>query len=230
MFTIFIILASLVRATLSTNLALPRLTDAGSAFASGSWSLVQQGTSGVSGMQLAVVSETRYLTNEHNPLLTEDGNPAWTVELNLVTHEVRPLHAVSNTWCATGSFFSNGTLLSSGGNPVVITGEDGLQALRFFTPCQDGTCDLWEIQSVVRTTHRLGLKTDQSLSVLIFGGATANGWINNASANNPSYEFYPPKNINDSQPFLASTLNVNLFPIFIGLPDGTHLLQQIEKP
>jgi hypothetical protein len=61
-------------------------------------------------------------SSEHNPLMTEDGNPAWTAELNLNTHIVRPLHALSNTWCATGSFLGNGTLLSSGGNPIVITG------------------------------------------------------------------------------------------------------------
>jgi hypothetical protein len=104
--------------------------------------------------------------------MTEDGNPAWTAELNLNTHVVRPLHALSNTWCATGSFLGNGTLLSSGGNPIVITGtvqkfdcvrfkwaegllnvgQDGLQALRFFTPCEDGACDIWENSSVVRTT------------------------------------------------------------------------------
>jgi hypothetical protein len=68
-------------------------------------------------------------SSEHNPLMTEDGNPAWTAELDLNTHVVRPLHALSNTWCATGSFLGNGTLLSSGGNPIVITGTQvGLSA------------------------------------------------------------------------------------------------------
>ncbi|KAJ7599807.1 glyoxal oxidase N-terminus-domain-containing protein [Mycena floridula] len=236
MFTILVTLATLLQGTLSTNVTFPSPLDAGSAFASGSWSLVQPGTSGVSGMQLKVVTETTAVIFdkvEHNPLLTEDGNPAWTAELNLVTHEVRPLHALSNTFCATGSFFSNGTMLSLGGNPMVITGEDGLQALRFFTPCQDGTCDIWENQSVVRTTSPRWYAASARLedgSVLIFGGGTANVYINSAAVNNPTYEFYPPKNINGfngvqiPSPFLVSTLNANLFPFLIGLPDGTHFI------
>ena len=40
--------------------------------------------------------------------MTENGEPAWTAELNLNTHVVRPLHALSNTWCATGGFLGIG--------------------------------------------------------------------------------------------------------------------------
>ncbi|KAJ6622429.1 glyoxal oxidase N-terminus-domain-containing protein [Mycena sp. CBHHK59/15] len=232
MFHLLVTLATLAHCALSRDVSSPSVLDPLSTFASGAWSLVQQGTSGVSGMQLAIVTETTAVIFdkvEHNPLMTEDGNPAWTAELNLNTHVVRPLHALSNTWCATGSFLGNGTLLSSGGNPIVITGQDGLQSLRFFTPCQDGTCDIWENSSVVRTTSPRwypGSVRIEDGSVIIFGGATANGWMNNATANNPSYEFYPPKNINGFKglkipsPFLASTLNANLFPIVMELPDG----------
>ena len=103
--------------------------------------------------------------SEHNAL-TVDGHIAWAAELNLNTQAIRALNPLSNTWCATGSFLGNGTLLSSGGNPVVITGmsvsrcpplssgkyllpacclgQNGLQALRLFTPCTDGTCDIFE--------------------------------------------------------------------------------------
>ncbi|KAJ7027174.1 glyoxal oxidase N-terminus-domain-containing protein [Mycena alexandri] len=257
MFHLLVSLASLAHCAWSSDVSSP---DPPSTFASGAWSLVQQGTSGVSGMQLAIVTETTAVIFdkvEHNPLMTEDGNPAWTAELNLNTHVVRPLHALSNTWCATGSFLGNGTLLSSGGNPIVITGQDGLQALRFFTPCQDGTCDIWENSSVVRTTsprwYPASVRIEDG-SVIIFGGATANGWMNNATANNPSYEFYPPKNINGEfivlkfpilfvsadydegfnglkipSPFLASTLNANLFPIVIELPDGNLFVAANQK-
>jgi hypothetical protein len=92
-------------------------------------------------MQLAVVSETKaiiydkvfvlpspmallaltILPREHNPL-TVNGHVAWAVELDLNTQQVRALNPLSNSWCATGSFISNGTLVNSGGNPIVITG------------------------------------------------------------------------------------------------------------
>ncbi|KAF8155223.1 glyoxal oxidase N-terminus-domain-containing protein [Mycena galopus ATCC 62051] len=233
MLHVLLTLASLAHGALSNNVSSPSVLDPSSTFVSGAWSLVQQGTSGVSGMQLIIVTETTALIFdkvEHNPLMTENGEPAWTAELNLNTHDVRPLHALSNTWCATGGFLSNGTFLSTGGNPIVITGEDGLQALRFFTPCQDGKCDIWENSSLVHTTSPRWYPGSVRLedgSALIFGGATANGWMNNATANNPSYEFYPPKNINGfnglkiPSPFLATTLNANLFPIVMELPDGT---------
>lgn len=57
--------------------------------------------------------------SEHNPLIV-DGHPAWAVELDLNTHESRVLHPLSNTWCASGSFLSNGTLVSTGGSPIRI--------------------------------------------------------------------------------------------------------------
>ncbi|KAJ7199434.1 glyoxal oxidase N-terminus-domain-containing protein [Mycena pura] len=226
-------LASLAHRALSSNVSSPSVLDLPSTFVSGAWSLVQQGTSGVSGMQLMIVTETTALIFdkvEHNPLMTENGEPAWTAELNLNTHVVRPLHALSNTWCATGGFLGNGTVLSTGGNPIVITGENGLQALRFFTPCQDEKCDIWENSSLVHTTSPRWYPGSVRLedgSILIVGGAMDNGWINNATASNPTFEFYPPKNINGfngvriPSPFLSATLRANLFPIVMELPDGT---------
>jgi hypothetical protein len=52
-------------------------------------------------------------------------------------------------------------------------------------------------------------------------------YINSAGVNNPSYEFYPPKNINGHNgtkipsQFLVDTLNGNLFPHMFVLPDTT---------
>ncbi|KAJ7589706.1 glyoxal oxidase N-terminus-domain-containing protein [Mycena floridula] len=232
------ILTSLVHQTLASNVSFPSLDPR--AFVSGTWSLVQQGTTGVSAMQLAVVSETTAVIFdkvEHNPL-TVNGHVAWSVELNLNTKTVRALNPTSNTWCATGSFLGNGTLLSSGGNPIVITGQDGTQGLRFFTPCSDGTCDIFENQNVIRLTSKRWYPSSVRIedgSVIIFGGSTNGGFINGASGNNPSYEFYPPKNINGfngvkiPSPFLSSTLNSNHFPILIELPDGTIFVAANQK-
>ncbi|KAF9028787.1 copper radical oxidase [Hymenopellis radicata] len=184
----------------------------------GQWSLVQNGTTGVSALELAVTSENTVIVLdkvEHNPL-TVDGHVAWVSEVNLETKAIRALNPASNTWCATGSFLSNGTLVSSGGNPVVITGEDGRQALRLFTPL---TSKRWYPASV----------RVEDGSVLIFGGSMEQAYINNASINNPTYEFFPSKNINGiasngiqiPSQFLHDTLNGNEFPIMVYLPDGT---------
>ncbi|KAF9028800.1 copper radical oxidase [Hymenopellis radicata] len=208
----------------------------------GQWSLVQNGTTGVSGMQLAVTSENTVIILdkvEHNPL-TVDGHVAWVSEVNLETKAIRALNPASNTWCATGSFLSNGTLVSSGGNPVqvVITGEDGRQALRLFTPCNDGTCDIFENQDVIRLTsfrwYAASVRLEDG-SVLIFGGSTIGGFTNNASIINPTYEFFPSKNINGfngvqiPSQFLHDSLNANHFPIVMYLPDGTIFVAANQK-
>jgi hypothetical protein len=63
-------------------------------------------------------------------------------------------------------------------------------------------------------------------SAMIMGGSTRGGWINNATTNNPTIEYFPPKNINGfngvpvPSQFLTGTLNSNLFPIAFLLPDG----------
>ncbi|KAF5372571.1 hypothetical protein D9758_005210 [Tetrapyrgos nigripes] len=189
-------------------------------YASGQWSLVQDGLSGVSALELAVVSETTVMIFdrvESNPLQT-NGHVAWGAELNLVTRTVRPLNPTSNTWCGTGSFLSNGTMVSSGGNPVLIVpvGENGLASIRLFDPCEDGKCDVVEDQRA-----RL-----EDGSVLLFGGSWDGGIINNSTVINPTYEFFPPKNIHGHNgtpiysSFLQNTLNDNYFPIVITLPDG----------
>ncbi|KAJ7753128.1 glyoxal oxidase N-terminus-domain-containing protein [Mycena maculata] len=198
----------------------------------GTWSLVQQGTTGVSGMQLAVTTETTaiiYDKVEHNPL-TVDGHVAWAVELDINTQQVRALNPLSNSWCATGSFLGNGTLVNSGGNPVVITGANGLQALRLFSPCTNGTCDVYENPTRIRLTSPRWYPSSVQIedgSIIIFGGSVSGGFINSAGVNNPSYEFFPPKNINGfdglqiPSQFLTATLNGNQFPNLVTLPDGT---------
>ncbi|KAF8996332.1 copper radical oxidase [Cyathus striatus] len=185
-------------------------------------------------MQLAITSETTAIILdkiEHN-LLTVNGHMAWASELNLETLSVRALNPLSNTWCATGSFLGNGTLISSGGNPIVNeTGKrlNGLQAIRFFTPCTSGDCDILEDPAHIHLTSNRWYPSSVRIedgSVIIFGGSIWGGFINSIWGNNPSYEFYPPKNINGyngeriPSQFLVDTLNGNHFPIMIQLPDG----------
>ncbi|KAF7317558.1 hypothetical protein MKEN_00842700 [Mycena kentingensis (nom. inval.)] len=198
----------------------------------GQWSFAQKGTTGVSGMQLAVVSESRAIIFdkvEHNPLQI-NGHPAWAAELNLNTQQVRALDVVTNSWCATGSFLSNGTFVNSGGNPAALTSGNGLQGIRLFTPCDDGKCGVYENTARVHLASKRWYPSSVRIedgSVMIFGGSVSGGFANGPGINNPTYEFYPPKNIHGlnglpvPSKFLQDTLNANHFPNMVYLPDGT---------
>ncbi|KAF4582450.1 hypothetical protein EYR38_002574 [Pleurotus pulmonarius] len=204
-------------------------------------------------MQLAVVSETKAIIFdkvEANPLQTQ-GHAAWSAEIDLPSRTVRPLNPITNTWCATGSFLSNGTFIHSAGNPFVDIGQgdigpDGRQALRMFTPCNDESCDIIEDAQHLRLTSKRWYAASARLedgSMMIFGGSMANAFINNATINNPTFEFFPPKNINglhlspSSKPllmllhpgfnglqiptkFMVDTMKGNHFPNVHTLPDG----------
>lgn len=214
-----------------------------SADASPTWSLMQVGDTRVHAMQLAVISATHAIVIdkvEHNTI-TIDGHPAWAALYDLRTNEVRPLNMRSNSFCAGGTFLSNGTFINVGGNPVVVdsTGAadfgdlNGLQAVRLFHPelCDDqgNGCDIIEAPHRLRLAsprwYNTVLRLDDG-SAMILGGSTRGGWINNATTNNPTIEYFPPKNINGfngvpiPSPFLVETLNSNLFPIAFLLPDG----------
>ncbi|TFK30187.1 copper radical oxidase [Coprinopsis marcescibilis] len=208
----------------------------------GQWTLREQGMTGVNAMQLVVISSTLVLIVdkvEHNPL-DVNGHPAWGALYNLETHETTPLNIQSNSFCAGGAFLSNGSLVNVGGNPIVedytssadFGDLDGLQAIRLFHPCNSDTgsgCDFYENHDRIRMASPRWYNTVLRISdgsVMIIGGSKKGGWINNSTVNNPTIEYYPPKNIDglNGMPvpiqFLQDTLNSNLFPIAFSLPDG----------
>jgi hypothetical protein len=210
------------------------------------WTLVQKGTTGVNAMQLAVVSATHALIMdkvEHNPLTIDSGHPAWGALFNLDTYAVTPLRVQSNSFCAGGAFLGNGTLANVGGNPVVedhtspadFGDTGGTQAVRLFAPCDDapdaaGGCDvIAEHAERVRLASPRWYATVLRIedgSAMILGGSTRGGWMNNSTTNNPTVEYFPPKNLHGANgtpvrlQFLIDTLNSNLFPIAFALPDG----------
>ncbi|TDL27423.1 galactose oxidase [Rickenella mellea] len=204
------------------------------------WSLVQKGSTGVAAMQIAVISTTHAIIIdkvEHNPL-SINGHPAWGTLYNLNTHALKPLNIKSNSFCAGGTFLSNGTLINVGGNPVVsdhtsaadFGDVDGLQAIRIFHPCEGNdvsNCDMYENHARIRMASPRWYNTVLRISdgsAMIIGGSKKGGWINNATTNNPTVEYYPPKNIGGSNglpirlQFFVDTLNSNLFPIAFSLP------------
>ena len=205
------------------------------------WILTQTGSTGVNAMQLAIISDSHALIVdkvEHNPLEI-NGHPAWGALYNLRTHSVKPLSMQSNSFCAGGSFLGNGTMLNVGGNPVVedftsaadFGDVDGIQAVRLFHPCDSedvGGCDILDNPSRTHLASPRWYNTVIRISdgsAMILGGSTKGGWMNNATVNNPTIEYYPPKSILNPgipvhSPFLASTLNSNLFPAAFPISNG----------
>lgn len=201
------------------------------------WELLVKGHTGVSAMQITVVSDKYALIFdrvEHNPLQIK-GHPAWGALYNLDTHEVKPLDLKSNSFCAGGGFLGNGTLISFGGNPASAfkPGEfgdtNGLQSIRFYTPCDDGECSVGEYDQIKLTSPRW-YSTAARLgdgSLMIVGGSRRGAFRNSPSINNPTIEYFPAKLFSFAtkhaktqiySPFLDRTLGANLFPIVITLP------------
>jgi len=115
------------------------------------------GSSGVAGMQLAVVDDEHVILfdrAEHNPIFTANGNNAWSGLLNIRDHKVRPLKLKTNSFCAGGGWLSNGTLLNYGGTSQSnIPSGNGYQGIRLFTPLPEG--HVWE------DPHRVHLTTNR---------------------------------------------------------------------
>ncbi|KAH7099405.1 glyoxal oxidase N-terminus-domain-containing protein [Auriculariales sp. MPI-PUGE-AT-0066] len=210
------------------------------------WSLTQPGTTGVAAMQIVVVSETQILIVDkvqHNPL-TINGHVAWSSIYSLTNNTVRPVDVQTNSFCASGNFLSNGTLVNIGGNlaiftngttqyPQPIPNTNGLQGLRHFyvDQCTDSAsqCAFYESPNRIRLTSWRWYPSSLRLqdgSVLVVGGSLTGAFMSNSSLDNPTMEFYPPKALNGfngtaiPSPFLVDTLNANLFPITYLLPSG----------
>ncbi|PIA54563.1 hypothetical protein AQUCO_00900849v1 [Aquilegia coerulea] len=137
---------------------------------------------------------------------------AHSVEFDPTTNQIRPLTILTDTWCSSGQFLPDGTLLQTGGD------LDGLKKIRKFAPCEpDKFCDWLELSDVELATGRW-YSTNQILpdgSVIIVGGRAAH-----------SVEYYPPKAAAPVQlPFLAEVEDNqmdNLYPYVHLLPNG-HL-------
>ncbi|QRW03532.1 glyoxal oxidase [Ceratobasidium sp. AG-Ba] len=212
------------------------------------WTFNSGGTTGVGAMQLAVLNDQTVIIIdklEKNPLHDSSDRPVWADVYTIASQALRPLKLITNSFCATGSWLSNGTLVNFGGNPLVqepnVTAKDGLQGkcprffeqlrVRHFNPCtSSGTCNFFENPQRVRLASQRWYPSSVRLSdgsVLVFGGAHGGDWTNNPSLNNPTYEYYPAKNIAGrnglpiSSQFLVDSLPHNMFPHIMLLPSNS---------
>ncbi|KAK7449323.1 hypothetical protein VKT23_013466 [Stygiomarasmius scandens] len=202
------------------------------------WHFVQNGTSGIIALEATVLSPTLMLLFDR-PLgdpLKINGHDAWGGLWNLETNSVTALDVKSNSFCASGGFLSNGTMVSIGGNGVELppnqtipTEGDGLMAIRIWEPCDDPTglsCSLIEDDKTLHLAKRRWYTTAVRIfdgSLMIVGGMHNQSiFWNFPELTENSIEFFPSKDGGEPRPsdFLARTLPVNLFPRVFALPDG----------
>jgi len=110
---------------------------------------------------LTIVAETE---NNSLTVTTPNGNthPAWGTSYDLATNVATPMSVTSNTFCAGGFSLANGSWAVFGGNqPTTYQGvavkdktnnpsgaspyddQEGGEAIRMLTPCDDGSCQ-WQ--------------------------------------------------------------------------------------
>lgn len=196
----------------------------------GKWKLLVQ-NGGVSAMHMAVtrrntvvmfdrtdfgpsqlmLPNNRCRDDAQDQALTHD---CWahSIEYNVRTNVVRALEILTDTWCSSGAFTANGTLVQTGG------WNDGARKVRHFVPCTDGTCDWNELQAPQLNDNRW-YATNQILPdnrVIVVGGT-----------GDFTYEFIPkaPGEGTFSLPFLAQTrtsaqVENNLYPYVHLSSDG----------
>ncbi|KAF9062726.1 copper radical oxidase [Rhodocollybia butyracea] len=222
------------RRLLSFSLFLPSLLVA--AAQQGEWTFVQNGTTGITALEVILVSPTLILMMDRvtgDPLQI-DGHQAWVELWDLETNTGFPLNAVTDTFCASGAILSNGTMVSLGGqSPEIPVGEytapdgDGRMGIRIFEPCASPSgdnCTLFEdpatLHLAVKRWYPSSLRIFDG-SLMIIGGMNDSTPFYNTGPEN-SFEFFPPKDNGQVRfsPFLERTLPVNLFPRGFALPDG----------
>ncbi|KAG6336618.1 hypothetical protein ID866_2457 [Astraeus odoratus] len=173
-----------------------------------------------------------------------NGHPAWAAEWSVSTKQTRTMDVITNSFCAGGTVLGNGTWLNVGGNQAVTYGgvaaknqnggppyddPDGRQSIRLLDPCDDGDCN-WVLAEPMTTLRWYPtLETLEDGSAIIIGGCQWGGYVNDASQDNPTYEFYPSRGAPIISPILQNTLPANLYPLTWLLPSGNLFLQSNWK-
>lgn len=120
---------------------------------------------------------------------------------------------------------------------------DGGSAIRMINPCTDETCEYIQGETSYDKSQGMGgwlqmtgkrwYPTAEALedgSLIVIGGDKNGGYVNTAAQDNPTYEFFPPR---DGDPvnlqFLTDTLPVNLYPLVWLLPSGKLFMQAYRK-
>jgi hypothetical protein len=153
-----------------------------------------------------------YCRDDPNDRSLKHDCSAHSVMFNPFNNTVRPLTILTDTWCSSGQFAADGTVVQTGGD------YDGFNRIRRLTPCApDGLCD-WVQDKYVNLTDGRWYSSNQILpdgrQITVGGRATF------------TYEFVPKRTSTEGSfylPFLNQTndnQNDNLYPYVHLLPCG----------
>ncbi|KAF8909784.1 copper radical oxidase [Gymnopilus junonius] len=144
---------------------------------------------------------------------------------------------ITDSFCASGGFLSNGTMVSVGGNiPAITAAQDGRMGLRLFEPCDDPDgvgCTFIDDPATLHLVENRWYPSAVRIfdgSIMVVGGMHEETPFYNTDPAN-TIEFFPSKD-NDvprQSPFLARTVPANLFPRLLSLPDGREVLPEIPN-
>lgn len=191
------------------------LAAAGLAFAQVPGSFVQVGDTKVSAMMMFLGNDQKvYILDkvEGNPS-TINGHPAWGVEWDIASSTATLMDVETNTFCASGMHFPNGSWATFGGNGAIGPGGgignvpapgggvglfdstyqdwDGRRAIRILNPCASGTAGTPQCQWFDNTTY-VGMQkarwysSAEALadgSIVLVGGFVNGGYINRNTPN-----------------------------------------------
>lgn len=78
------------------------------------WNFVQNGTTGIIALESIVISDTLALFFDRatNDSLQIDGHTAWAALYNLETNTPSALRSITDSFCGSGGFLSNGTMVN----------------------------------------------------------------------------------------------------------------------
>lgn len=117
------------------------------------WNFVQNGTSGILALEAIIVSPTLavFFDRASNDPLMINNNPAWGALWNLETNTASPLLVISDTFCASGGFLSNGTMVRT--QFWILRGAKNVLQLRLalavtFPPLPLPSMDEWQSGSL----------------------------------------------------------------------------------
>ncbi|THU97460.1 glyoxal oxidase precursor [Dendrothele bispora CBS 962.96] len=202
------------------------------------WHFVQNGTTGIVALEATVISPTLVLMFDRpvGAPLTINDHAAWGGLWNLETNQARALNVVSNSFCASGGYLSNGTMVSVGGmtvespsNTTLPADEDGRMAIRIWEPCDDPAgvgCTLVEDPDTLHLAqprwYPSALRVFDGSLMVVGGMHYSTPFWNMPNETESSFEFFPSKDggVPRFSPFLNGSLPANLFPRAFTLPDG----------